>query len=72
MDEQTRLHVTEPFFTTKLPGNGNGMGLATVRRIAEEQEGSLTVESKLGSGTQVVVRLPRASGKDLIQKGNVL
>ena len=36
MDEQTRLHATEPFFTTKLPGKGNGMGLAKVRRIAEE------------------------------------
>ena len=50
--------VFDPFFTTK-PG-GSGLGLATVHRIVEEHGGSLRVESQLGSGTAVWLRLPRA------------
>ena len=50
--------VFDPFFTTK-PG-GSGLGLATVHRIVEEHGGSLRVESRVGSGTAVWLRLPRA------------
>jgi signal transduction histidine kinase len=71
MDDATQTRVLEPFFTTKPPGAGNGLGLATVRRIAEEQRGALHLESRLGAGTKVTVRLPRAA-KDLIQKGTSL
>ena len=72
MDEHTRSRLLEPFFTTKPRGQGNGMGLATVRRIAEEQKGVLELESALGRGTRVTVRLPRAFDKDSNQKGNPL
>ncbi|HEX4485156.1 MAG TPA: ATP-binding protein [Terriglobales bacterium] len=71
MDDTTQSRVLEPFFTTKPPGTGNGLGLSTVRRIAEEQRGVLKLESRLGQGTKVIVRLPRAA-KDLIQKGTSL
>jgi PAS domain S-box-containing protein len=50
--------VFEPFFTTKPPGVGSGLGLAITRRLVDELEGQLTMESTVGQGTRVVVSLP--------------
>lgn len=50
--------IFDPFFTTKQ--NGSGLGLATVHRIVESHRGSIRLESKLGVGTTVRIRLPRA------------
>jgi signal transduction histidine kinase len=54
--------IFDPFFTTKQ--NGSGLGLATVHRIIENHEGVVRLESKLGVGTTVRVRLPRAGESD--------
>ena len=72
MDEDTRLRLLESGFTTKPPGQGNGLGLSTVRRIAEEQKGALDLESAPGRGTRVRLRLPRVLEDDSIQKGTSL
>ncbi len=64
IDEQTLSRMLEPFFTTKPAGQGNGLGLATVRRIVEERGGTLGIESQLGRGTCITVRLPRAPAGD--------
>src|ERR1041385_7100268 len=49
-------HVFEPFFTTK--ANGTGLGLAVTRRIIEEHNGSIEVESESGKGTTFTILLP--------------
>jgi len=46
----------EPFFTTKL--NGTGLGLAVTRRIIEEHNGTIQVESQPGQGTTFTLLLP--------------
>ncbi len=53
----------DPFFTTKARGKGTGLGLAICRRIVEEHEGEIDIQSQPGRGTTVSVRLPRAAVK---------
>ncbi len=59
MDAETLDRAFEPFFTTKQPGRGNGLGLATARRLARQQGGTIVAESQPGKGTRVSVCLPR-------------
>lgn len=49
-------HLFEPFFTTK--DFGTGLGLATTRRIVQEHEGCISVESRPGKGTAFAIVLP--------------
>lgn len=48
----------EPFFTTKRPGEGTGLGLSVVQGIVEDHGGTMRIESAVGRGTRVEVRLP--------------
>ncbi|MCH2171185.1 ATP-binding protein [Myxococcota bacterium] len=57
-DEMDR--VFDPFFTTKK--EGTGLGLATVHRIIEEHGGSVKVESTVGVGTRMCVRMRGIGG----------
>jgi CheY-like chemotaxis protein len=54
--------IWEPFFTTKAPGAGSGLGLATVRNIVEKSGGFITVDTTLGRGTVFQMYLPASDG----------
>ncbi|MBC2595228.1 HAMP domain-containing histidine kinase [Ruficoccus amylovorans] len=55
----------EPFFTTKAPGEGMGLGLFLVRMFVERINGDLQVDSTVGRGTRVTLVIPRhESGSD--------
>mgnify|MGYP001829132262 CR=1 FL=1 len=50
--------IFEPFFSTKAPGEGTGLGLFVSRDIVEKFGGKLTVESELGEGTCFRIQIP--------------
>lgn len=50
--------VGEPFFTTKAPGLGMGLGVFLARSLAEQTGGRLDITSSAGAGTTAVLRLP--------------
>lgn len=59
--------VFDPFFSTKDVGRGTGLGLYVTHQIVEQHGGSIRVESQVGRGTTVTVRLPIA--KPLLAAG---
>ena len=55
---EARERVFTPFYTTKAPGEGTGLGLHISRRIVEEHGGTLDFRDREGGGTIFSVRLP--------------
>jgi len=51
--------VFDPFFTTREPGKGMGLGMYIIQEIILEHGGCVAVSTPPGSGTRITIRLPR-------------
>lgn len=61
ISEDVRAQMFSPFFTTKPPGEGTGLGLFVSYGIAEAHGGSLTAESRIGEGATFILSLPASA-----------
>jgi signal transduction histidine kinase/ActR/RegA family two-component response regulator len=59
IDPAIRDRIFDPYFTTKPPGEGTGLGLATVHGIAKSHKGCVTLQTSPGKGAEFSVWLPR-------------
>jgi signal transduction histidine kinase len=60
MPPEILARAFEPFFTSKGPGRGTGLGLSLVYGFARQSGGSASIRSEVGRGTAVTLLLPRA------------
>ena len=60
MSPEVMAHALDPFYTTKAPGEGTGLGLPQAYAFATQAHGLLTLDSAPGRGTRVHIYLPRA------------
>lgn len=58
IDEKNLLKISDPFFTTKPPGEGTGLGLFITYAIIEEHQGQINLQSEVNKGTRFEVMLP--------------
>ncbi len=65
MPPEVLERAAEPFFTTKEPGAGSGLGLAMIFGFAKQSGGHMTIASQHGRGTTVRLYLPRAHGSEI-------
>ncbi len=64
MDSELARQALEPFFTTKEPGKGSGLGLSMVYGFARQSGGDLRIHSDPGDGTTVSLSLPEADAEE--------
>lgn len=63
MPPEVLKHIAEPFFTTKQPGSGMGLGTFLVRMFAEHLNGTLSFDSTVGKGSTAILELPAIAGQ---------
>lgn len=62
MSKEVQAHIFEPFFSTKEPEKGTGLGLCTAYAIVKQSDGYLLVDSEIGRGTTFSIYLPHVEG----------
>jgi two-component system, cell cycle sensor histidine kinase and response regulator CckA len=67
LDDRAREHLYEPFFTTKEPGKGTGLGLASVFGTVKRHGGFIEAESEKGKGTAMAFYLPQAAAAAAVE-----
>jgi PAS domain S-box-containing protein len=66
MTDEVRRRAIEPFFTTKPPGRGTGVGLSSVYAMVAARGGDLEIDSVLGVGTTIDIIVPAAAAGPLV------
>ena len=61
MTPEVLNHIFEPYYTTKEEGKGTGLGMVITKRIIEEHQGELLIDTAPDEGSTVTIRLPLAS-----------
>ncbi|GAB2978296.1 7TM diverse intracellular signaling domain-containing protein [Mucilaginibacter puniceus] len=59
MTAEVRQRIFEPFYTTKEIGEGTGLGLSIVFGIIEKHKGTIDIQSTYGTGTTIIIKLPK-------------
>jgi signal transduction histidine kinase len=64
MSPEVLARAFDPFYTTKAPGQGTGLGLSQVYGFVSQSGGHISIDSQPGTGTTVNIHLPRYVGSD--------
>jgi len=58
MNENSLKHIFEPFYTTKPPGQGTGLGMSLVYDVVKSENGIITIDSTEGLFTNIHIIIP--------------